>query len=47
MSNKVIEKAYNDRKQLSILYNTDESKIIWCGNNKYIVILKNGVEIRL
>lgn len=47
MYNKVINKAVRDISELAESYGTDVSKIIWCGNNKYIVVLPNGKEIRI
>jgi len=47
MINKAIEKACKDKRELARLYNTDENKVVWCGNNKYIVILRNGRRIRI
>ena len=47
MYNKAVEKALKDRKELAKSYNTDESRVVWCGNNKYIVMLRNGREIKI
>lgn len=41
-----IEKAQKDRKRLAKKYNVPKSAIIWCGNNKYIVV-KDEKEIRI
>lgn len=35
---KVLDRVKRDIKELSKMYNTDESKIIWRGFNRYIVI---------
>lgn len=45
--NKLMEKVRNDKKELAISYNTDESKIVYIGNNKYIVVTNDGKEIRI
>ena len=47
LTSKIINKAERDKKELAKTYNVDLSCIIWIGNNKYIVILKNGQEIRI
>ena len=44
---KLWEKVARDRKSLATSYNTDESKIVYIGDNKYIVITKDGKEIRI
>lgn len=46
MKNVAIEKAANDKIELAKEYGVPESAVIWCGDNKYIVI-KNGVEIKI
>ena len=45
--NKLMEKVYRDKKELASSYNTDESKIIYVGDNKYIVVTRDGKEIRI
>lgn len=42
---KVLDRVKRDIKELSKMYNTDESKIIWRGFNRYIVITKDNKEI--
>ena len=44
---KLMEKVARDRKSLAQSYNTDESKVIYIGDNKYIVITQVGKEIRI
>ena len=44
---KLLEKVRKDKKELAIAYDTDESKIVYIGNNKYIVVLKDGQNIRI
>lgn len=46
MKNVEIEKAQKDRKELAQQYNVSTSSIVWCGDNKYIII-KDGKEIRI
>lgn len=41
------DKVQKDRKELAQSYNTDESKIVYIGDNKYIVVLPDGKEIRI
>lgn len=45
--NKLMEKVQRDKKELATVYNTDESSIVWIGDNKYIVITRDGKEIRI
>lgn len=45
--NKLMEKVHRDKKELASSYNTDESKIIYVGDNKYIVVTRDGKEIRI
>lgn len=42
---KMLDRVKKDIKELSKMYNTDESKIIWRGLNRYIVITKDNKEI--
>lgn len=42
---KVLDRVKRDIKELSKMYNTDESKFIWRGFNRYIVITKDNKEI--
>ena len=42
---KLYEKIQRDKKELAKLYNTYEHCVIYRGNNKYIVITKDGKEI--
>ena len=44
---KLLEKVARDRKSLATSYNTDESKVVYIGDNKYIVITQDGKEIRI
>lgn len=44
---KMLDRVKRDKKELAKSYNTDKSKIIWCGLNRYIVITKDGQEIRI
>ena len=46
MKNTAIEKAQKDRKELAQQYNVCYSSVVWCGDNKYIIV-KNGKEIRI
>ena len=46
MKNTAIEKAQKDRKELVQQYNVSYSSVVWCGDNKYIIV-KNGKEIRI
>jgi hypothetical protein len=46
-TDKLMDKVRKDKKELAKSYNTDESRIIYLGDNKYIVILKSGQEIRI
>ena len=45
--NTFIEKIQRDKKELASSYNTDKSKIIYVGDNKYIVVTRDGKEIRI
>lgn len=44
---KLITKVRKDKKELAKSYNTDESKIVYIGDNKYIVCLPSGEQIRI
>ena len=44
---KLMERVNRDKKELASSYNTDESKIIYVGDNKYIVVTRDGKEIRI
>ena len=44
---KLMKKVARDRKDLAKSYSTDESKVVYIGNNKYIVVLRDGKEIRI
>lgn len=44
---KLMEKVARDRKSLAQSYNTDESKVVYIGDNHYIVITKDTQEIRI
>nr|DAH15372.1 MAG TPA: hypothetical protein [Caudoviricetes sp.] len=44
---KVLDRVKRDIKELAKMYSTDESKIIWRGFNRYIVITKSGEEIQV
>ena len=44
---KVLDRVERDKKELAEAYSVDESKIIWRGLNRYIVITKDGQEIRI
>ena len=46
-TDKIINKVAKDKQELAKTYNTNESSIVWIGNNKYIVKLKDGREIRI
>lgn len=46
MKNIAIEKAIKDHKELAEEYNVPTSAVVWCGDNKYIII-KNGKVIRI
>lgn len=44
---RLMQKIQKDRKELAQSYNTSESSIVYIGDNKYIVVLPNGKEIRI
>ena len=44
---KHLEKIRRDKKKLAEEYNTDESKVVYIGDNKYIVVLLDGAEVRI
>ncbi len=44
---KLMEKVKKDKKELAQSYGTSESCVVYIGNNKYIVVLPNGKEIRI
>ena len=44
---KRLEKIRRDKKKLAEEYNTDESKIVYIGDNKYIVVLSSGTEVKI
>lgn len=44
---KLLDKVRKDKKELAKAYDTYESSIVYIGNNKYIVVLKNGQEIMI
>lgn len=44
---KLMKKIERDKKELAEAYNTDDSKIVYIGDNKYIVVLLDGTEIRI
>lgn len=44
---KRLEKIRRDKKKLAEEYSTDESKIVFIGDNKYIVVLLDGTEVRI
>lgn len=46
MKNVAIKKAMKDKKKLAKEYSVSVSSVVWCGDNKYIVI-KSGKEIRI
>ena len=46
MNTKPIDKAMHDKQELAEEYNVSVSAVVWCGDNKYIVI-KDGKEIRI
>ena len=41
-----IDKAQNDRAEISREYGVSPSSVVWMGDNKYIVI-KDGYEIKI
>lgn len=43
----IYKKIQKDRAELAKAYDTDESKIVYIGNNKYIVVTRDGKEIRI
>ena len=45
--NKLMEKVHRDKKELASSYNIDESRVIYIGDNKYIVVTRDGKEIRI
>lgn len=44
---KLMAKVRRDKKELAKSYKTTESSIIYMGDNKYIVLLPNGKEVRI
>jgi hypothetical protein len=44
---KMLNKIQKDKQELAKSYNVNVSSIVWIGNNKYIVKLENGEEIRI
>jgi hypothetical protein len=44
---KLMEKIKRSKKELAEAYNTDESKVAYIGNNKYIVVLSDGKDVRV
>lgn len=44
---KLMEKVRKDKKELATSYHADISKIVYIGDNKYIVITHDGKEIRI
>ena len=44
---KLMEKVRKDKKELAKAYSTNLSSIVYIGDNKYIVVLPNGKEIRI
>lgn len=44
---RMIEKVRARKKELAEEYNTDSSSIVWMGDNKYIVVTRDGKEIRV
>lgn len=43
----LMKKIQRDRKELAQSYNVPESRIVYIGDNKYIVVLTDGKEIRI
>ena len=41
------KKIQKDKAELARAYNTDASKIVYIGDNKYIVVTRDGKEIRI
>ena len=46
-ADKILNKAIKDKSELAKSYGVEISKVIWCGNNKYIVVLPDGKEVRI
>lgn len=44
---KLMEKVIKDKKELAKSYGVDTSRIVYIGNNKYIVVANDGKEIRI
>ena len=44
---KLLDKILRDKKELAQSYNTSVSSIVYIGDNKYIVILPDGKEVRI
>ena len=42
---RAIEKARKTIKEIAKEHNVDETKVVWMGNNKFIIV-KDGQEIR-
>lgn len=47
MNEKILEKIKKDKKELAATYGTHVGSIVYIGNNKYIVCLQDGKEIRI
>lgn len=45
-SEKIIERANKGCQYFAKLYKVESSKVVWCGNDKYI-ICKDNKEIRI
>lgn len=41
-----MNKILKEKIKLAKLYDTDESKIVWVGSNLYMIVLRNGTEIK-
>lgn len=44
---KLWEKVRKDKKELAQAYGTATSSVIYIGNNKYIVVMPDGKEVRI
>ena len=44
---KSIERAINDKKELAEEYGVSESAVVWIGDNKYIVVMPDGTEVKI
>lgn len=44
---KKLKKVRKQKEEIAIKFGTDESKIVWMGDEKYILVTRNGEEKRV